>query len=313
MVFFKSVSCRNSSLHERELLYQQTDNQFAGPHVRLQTCNRMEIYSGEGDIPVELTRHLFRVVSGLESSLPGESAIQGQVKLAYETARHQYNLSPAMHQLFQHSLRVGKLVRNGSGIGTGAVSHCQATVEIILQSGIELKNAHITLIGVNKLTGDIIRFLKNRGANTIFLANRSYHKALPIAQKYGCDIAGFDNLFEVMRKTDVLISATSAPHQILRMDQFPQTRVMLVFDLAFPRDIDPAVAGLNGVSLYNIEDVEAYVRKNIGRRKNEVAQAKRIIEQQIVQFYDLMDKRKFKPHLKSHLKGAGKNLTLNPI
>ena len=294
MVFFKSISCWNSSLHERELLLKQTDNQFAGPHVRLQTCNRMEIYSGEGEIPVEVTRHLFRVVSGLESSLPGESAIQGQVKLAYETVRHQFDLSPALHQLFQQSLRVGKLVRNKSGIGTGAVSHCQATVEIMLQSGIELKEANITLIGVNKLTGDIIRFLKSRGAKAIFLANRSYHKALPIAKKYGCDITGFDNLTEVLGKTDVLISATSAPHQILRMDQFHAERTMQVFDLAFPRDIDPAVAGLSGVNLYNLEDVEAFVRKNISRREKEVTHANRIIEQQIVQFYELLHKKRKK-------------------
>jgi glutamyl-tRNA reductase len=254
----------------------------------------LEVYSGEGDIPVEVTRHLFRVVSGLESSLPGESAIQGQVKLAYETARKQFELSPQLHRLFQQALRVGKRVRTESGIGLGAVSHGQATVEIILQSGIELKEAQITLIGVNKLTGDIIRFLKSRGAKAIFLANRSYHKALPLAKQYGCDITGFDKLTEVLGKTDVLISATSAPHLILRKEQFPVDHNMLVFDLAFPRDIDPAVAELSKVNLYNLEDVEAFVRKNITQREKEVTHANRIIEEQIVQFNELLYKKRKK-------------------
>jgi glutamyl-tRNA reductase len=299
MVFFKSISCWNSSLHERELLLKQTDNQFTEPHVRLQTCNRMEIYSGEGDIPEEVTRHLFRVVSGLESSLPGESAIQGQVKVAYETARKQFDLSPDLHRLFQQALRVGKRVRTESGIGIGAVSHGQATVEIILQSGIELKEAQITLIGVNKLTGDIIRFLRSRGAKAIFLANRSYQKALPLAKRYGCDITGFDQLTEVLGYTNVLISATSAPHLILKKEQFAETKSMMVFDLAFPRDIDPAVAGLSQVNLFNLEDVEAFVRKNICQREQEVNHANRIIEEQIVQFYHLLPNKWAKSSLSS--------------
>jgi len=255
------------------------------PHVLLQTCNRIEVYAGEGEIAESTVRHLFRVVSGLESGLPGESAIQGQVKTAYEAARERYSLSPALHRLFQQALRVGKLVRNRSGISRGAVSHGQATVEMIVASGIALTDARITLIGVNKLTEDTIRFLQQKGAETLFVANRSYHKALPYAEKYRCRIVGFDQLHEVLSHTDVLISATSAPYTVVRPEKFPANQPMQIFDLAFPRDIDSRIGGYQHVRLYNLEDIEARIQQNLYQRGDALQKAEKIIEEEVRSFY----------------------------
>ena len=281
MVKFKSINHLTNSLAEREAYYKTLNIHSDTPHVLLQTCNRIEIYWGDGEIEPETANHLFRVVSGLESGLLGESAIQGQVKIAYELARETQKLPASLHKLFQSALRVGKLVRNKSGIGRGAVSHGQATVDLIQQSGINLKNALITLIGVNKLTEDTIKFLQNRGAETIFVANRSYEKALPYAEKYNCKIFDFTNLKQILSFTDILISATSAPHTIIRKESFPISKEMIIFDLAFPRDVEPGIAGYEKVKLYNLEDLESIIRQNIRNRHSELTVAADIIETEV--------------------------------
>jgi glutamyl-tRNA reductase len=279
MVHFKSINHLTSSLGERESIYKSLEIPANSPHVLLQTCNRIEVYWGEGDIPGDTARHLFRVVSGLESGLLGESAIQGQVKTAYEKAKSEQKLSASLHRLFQTALRVGKQVRTQSGIGRGAVSHGQATVQLIQQSNINLKHALITLIGVNKLTEDTIRFLQNKGAETILVANRSYEKAKPYADKYNCKIFDFTNLREILANTDILISATSAPHTVIKKEQFPTNKEMLIFDLAFPRDVDTEIGELPGVQLINLENIEQTIRQNINNRENELKIAEVIIEE----------------------------------
>lgn len=294
MVHYSSINQSNYGLEFREELYNRCQLPEGSPYVLLKTCNRVEIYTGSGDISPETVRHLFRVVSGLESGITGESAIQGQVKIAYEEAKSKHELSASLHRLFQQALRVGKRVRSCSGIGKGAVSHGQATVEMIASSGIELSNARIALIGVNKLTEDTIRFLQQKGAETIFVANRSYHKALPYAEKYQCEIFHFDNLMEVLSKTDVLISATSAPYTVVRKDKFPKDKHMQIFDLAFPRDVDHDIAGYPGVSLFNLDDIEDCIRRNIKKRTGEVLVAENIIEQEVENFYTTKNVRKIK-------------------
>lgn len=285
MVYYSSINQYNSALETREDYYKLLQIPKDAPHVLLKTCNRVEIYRGDGEINRETVRHLYRVVSGLESGITGESAIQGQVKIAYEEAKSIYELPASLHRLFQQALRVGKLVRTRSGIGKGAVSHGQATVELIASIGIELNNARITLIGVNKLTEDTIRFLQQKGAETIFVANRSYHKALPYAEKYQCKIFHFDNLLEVLSKTDVLITATSAPNTVVRIEKFPKNKSMQIFDLAFPRDVESSIADYPGVNLYNLEDIEKRIHQNLQQRSEAMIDAENIIEQEVDKFY----------------------------
>ena len=156
---------------------------------------------------------------------------------------------------------------------------------MISSSGIELNHARITLIGVNKLTEDTIRFLQQKGAETIFVANRSYHKALPYAEKYQCKIFHFDKLLEVLSKTDVLISATSASTTVVRAEKFPKNKSMQIFDLAFPRDVESSIANYPDVKLYNLEDIEKRIRKNLQQRSQAMMDAEIIIEKEVEKFY----------------------------
>ncbi len=262
------------------------------PYIFLKTCNRSELYYGEGDVTEEVARHLFRVVSGLESAIVGERAVQGQVKEAYYTAKGQRWLPAELHKLFQSALLVGKRVRNETEISHGAVSHSLAALEILEDEGIDLKNARITLIGVNKLTADILKFLQNKGAKMVFLANRSQIKAHHLADPLGIKVYTLDEKQAFLSHTDILISATSAPHLIIHKEDIPEGKPMLAIDLAFPRDIDSRLNELPGVHLYNIRDVEQKVRQNIEVRQTEVEKAESIIEEEISEMQEALERRK---------------------
>jgi uroporphyrin-III C-methyltransferase len=251
------------------------------PGVLVKTCNRLEFYEGDGEVPGPIARHLFRVVSGLDSGLIGETAIQGQIKAAYLEACVTYTLSKGIHQLFQTALSVGKRVRCESGISRGAMSHSQAAVEVITKSGIDLNNTIISLIGAHKLNDDIIRFLKNKGAETIFLANKSFEKAESLAKIHACKVMRLDQLPDMLQFSDILISATAAPHLIVNYDDFPKNRKMLILDLAFPHDVDELIGKLPGVTLFNLENIENMVNQNKDKRRSEVLIAEEIIEAEI--------------------------------
>jgi len=292
------------------LLEIQGRKGFSVPYIFLKTCNRSEIYYGDGDVPDEVARHLFRVVSGLESAIIGERAVQGQVKEAYYTAKDLRPLPAELHKLFQSALQVGKRVRNETEISHGAVSHSLAALEILEEAlnhkqrkaeqrltlnsfaDLDLQNAHITIIGVNKLTADILKFLQNKGAKMVFLANRSQIKAHYLADPLGIKVYTLDEKKDFLAHTDILISATSAPHLIIHKEDIPEDKRLLAIDLAFPRDIDSRLNELPNVQLYNIRDVERKVRENIEVRGAEVEKAEVIIEEEIQEMQEALERRK---------------------
>lgn len=292
MIQYKSINHQNTSLDDREKFFKEFNRDGVGPSVFLQTCNRVELYYGDGDIPDDVARHLFRVVCGLESAITGEKAVQGQVKDAYLAARNSQKLPAEMHKLFESALQIGKRVRNETEISHGAVSHSLAAIEIIEQEKIDLENARITIIGVNKLTADIIKFLQNKGAKLVFLANRTEEKARKMAQPFGIEVYTLDNKATFMQDTDILISATSAPNAIICKSDINPNRPLLAIDLAFPRDIEPDVTEIDGVRLYNLHDVEQKVKDNISIREDEVKKAEALIEEEIVELQDIMERRR---------------------
>lgn len=290
MIAYKSINQQNTSLEEREAY-------FHGLHVKegavlLQTCNRVELYYGEGDVPDDVARHLFRVTAGLESALIGERAVQGQVKDCYQQAQLKYRLSAEMHKLFSCALEAGKRVRTETEISQGAVSHSLAAIEIIQQEHLDLSRSRITIIGVNKLTADILKFLKNKGASMVFLANRSLIKAHQLADPLGISVFELHDKNQFLADTDILISATSAPHALIYEADIPANKSLLAIDLAFPRDIDACVGALPNVKLYNIRDVEQRVCKNISVRQSEVVRAEAIIEEEISELQYILRRRK---------------------
>ena len=290
MIAYKSINQQNTSLEAREAYFQ-------GLHVErgavlLQTCNRVELYYGDGDVPDDVARHLFRVTAGLESALIGERAVQGQVKDSYQRAQLQYRLTAEMHKLFSCALEVGKRVRTETEISQGAVSHSLAAIEILQQEQVDLSKSRITIIGVNKLTSDILKFLKNKGARMVFLANRSQMKAHQLADPLGINVFELHDKQLFLADTDILISATSAPHVVIDVADIPADKKLLAIDLAFPRDIDPSIGRLSNVRLYNLSDVEQRVRRNISVRKSEVVRAEAIIEEEIAELQDILRRRR---------------------
>lgn len=272
------------SLAERETFILD-HGRIPEKYVLLQTCNRIELYMGEGDVDHMVSNHLFRVVSGLESALIGETAIQGQVKQAYLRSIKEKKVSRSLHRLFQNALRVGKRVRTETKISHGAMSHSQAVVEIIKQDRIELSKVKILILGVSNINIDVINYLVKRGSQAIFVANRTYSKVLALSKKLNCQALRLEKLYEKISEIDIIITATSAPHTILKKDKFKNTKKIIIFDLAVPRDVDPEIGEYEDIVLFNIEDIEKRININKQERNKEIEIAEKIIKEEINKYY----------------------------
>ncbi len=271
-------------LEQRERFFAEIRSKNKTGGILLNTCNRVEWYSGYGNVSGEVANHLFRVVSGLESTIIGETAIVNQVKTAYLEAAKDSSLDKGLHKLFQTAFYVGKRVRHETGISRGAMSHSQAAVNLLFQQIDSPEKLNITVIGVNALNEKIIRFLVNKGAKTIFIGNRTYEKAKTLATRYNATALRFESLPATLENTDVLISATSAPHFILKRENFRPKRKMYILDLAVPRDIEPEIGDLPGITLFDIEAVEKHIRQNIKIRTEKLRHAETIILEEVELF-----------------------------
>lgn len=284
MIQCKLINNAEYSLEERERLSASIHITESVPHVILKTCNRTELYWGDGEISDQVVRHIYRVASGLESSLIGERAIQGQIKSAYTEALNKYRLSSTLNRLFQSAMHTGKRVRTETKIAEGSISHSQVTVDILKQRNIDLKQKIIGIIGINKLTEDILKYLSSQGAVNILLSNRNIEKAKEMASLYNATVMSLEHKKSIIDFSDVLICATSAPHAIVNKEDIPEEKELLVFDLAFPRDVAENVGELAMVDLMNLDHIEAFAKNNIILRKNEISKAQQIIEEEIEKF-----------------------------
>lgn len=284
MIESRIIDIKEYGLQERERLSAVFEIDKSIPHVLLATCNRTELYWGDGEVTLNTAEHLFRVASGLESSLIGERAIQGQIKQAYQEAKETYNLSAGLNRLFQHAMHTGKRVRAETKISEGAVSHSQVAVDILRENKVDLGNSHITVVGVNKLNDDILKFLHAKGSRHVIVANRHPDKAKSFAEPYGYGATSIDDRKSLLANTDVLISVTSAPYALFKKEDFPKGHEMLVIDLAFPRDVEVGTEALPLIKLYNIEDVETFAKKNLMLRMDEIGKAEAIIKSEIDKF-----------------------------
>lgn len=272
---------QEQSLVQRECLIENIQQQ-ASRGVYLQTCNRVELYTGSGIIPSHVSRHLFSVVSGIKSTFIGENAIQGQVKQAYLDALERKSVNSGLNRLFQRALYVGKRVRSTTGIGRGAVSHSLALIDFLKARNVNLSRKRVTIIGVHNMSRTIIRYLQRNGASTIFLANRNLKNAQDMAAELGCFALSLDSLEQVLPQTDILVSASAAPHYILRPGDFTLPSRALFIDLAVPRDIDPSFSIFPGIELFNIEDFERILSDGLQKRETEKNDALRIIEEEVL-------------------------------
>jgi glutamyl-tRNA reductase len=296
----------------------------ATPEVReavvISTCNRTEVYlvvgdpvRAESDVlgllatrasirPTELAeaiysprncdaaRQLYRVTAGLESMIVGEAEIQGQVKRAHESAMRAGATGPLSNRLFAAALTTGKRVRTETSIGASRVSIPSIAVDLALSVLGGLQERHVVVLGAGETSELTARALAEQGAGTIFVANRHADRALSLAQRFGGSVVGLDGLPDQLLRADIVLSSTSSPHPIVGRDELElvmrerQERPLLLIDIAVPRDIDSACGELEGVSLYDMDDLQAVVARNLSTRAAEAPRAQGIIEEEIHRF-----------------------------
>jgi glutamyl-tRNA reductase len=245
------------------------------------------LYSLRGD---EAARHLFSVAAGLDSMIVGEAEIQGQVKRAYELALVEGVTGPIANRLFRDALATGKRVRTETGLGQGRVSVSTVAVELARATLGELETRRVLVVGAGENGELTARALRDRGARTIFVANRRYDRAIGLAQRFDGHAVRFDRLPAELVHADIVVSSTSSPHQImgreelaLVMDEREGRRLVLI-DIAVPRDIDPAVRDLPGIDLYDMDDLQREVARNQSVREAESERARSIVEQELRRF-----------------------------
>jgi glutamyl-tRNA reductase len=292
MITHTSINYKSFSLQERENYLLSLDSTLQRKSIVLATCNRVEIYQGEGIVDEATVRHLFELTSGLKSRLIGETSIQGQVKQAYFKALKNNSFDRNLHKLFQTAICVGKKVRFETGISQGAMSHSQATIQFIEKQDFDIRGLTFALFGVNNLNETILRYLQKKGVRSVFIGNRNLEKALEMAWNFSFGTFRFSQKKQIISQSDVVISATSAPHIIINSeDIIERQKPLKIFDLAVPRDVDPLIVKIRNVSVFNIEQIESQIDENIEKRKMYLDRAKQLVESEVTKFMKLQKKR----------------------
>jgi glutamyl-tRNA reductase len=288
--------------------------------VAISTCNRTEIYVVAGDPveaetvvlgalarrggirPTELAgsmyalrncdaaRHLFRVAAGLESMVVGEAEVQGQVRRAWDDARATGASGVLTDHLFGAALAAGRRVRAETEVARGQASISALAVALAREvlGGLEGRSA--VLLGAGETSELTARALAEQGVHAIFVANRRQQRALALARRFGGQAAGLDELPETLVRADILVSATSSPHPIVGAAEITEVlharcgRPLLLVDLAVPRDIEPECGKVDGVALYDVDDLQAVVARNRSVRQAEARRAEGVVEEEIQRF-----------------------------
>lgn len=294
--------------------------QFAHEGVLLSTCNRLEVYAVcmEPDIGLahlqnllsescevslaELTAHastfvdqqavlhLIGVACGLYSLVPGEPQIQGQVADALSLAQGAGLAGPITSALFRAALVAGKRARSETGISRNAVSISHVAVQLARRLFPSLKEASVLLVGSGKMSELAAQNLCAHGVRRLTIISRTAHHAIDLASRADAVYRTFAELPDALREADVVISSTAAPHIVLTHEMLHEVvqqrpdRSLLLIDIALPRDIDPAVAGLPGVHLFNLDDLQSVVNEGIRLRLQEVEQVEAIIAAEAADF-----------------------------
>jgi glutamyl-tRNA reductase len=284
----------------------------AGEAVCLSTCNRTELYAvgpgshasaeaalvglGGEEIGGALYRlrdeaaalHLFRVAAGLDSMVPGEGEILGQVRVAYERGA----AGPVLDRLFRQALHAGRKARAQTAIGESPASVSSAAAALAEQVFGDLRGCRILVVGAGKVGEAAARNLVARGAELAFVANRARDRADRLAARLGGAAIPLEQAADGLASADVVISSTGAPGLVLGRDDVARAhrarrgRPLFLIDLAVPRDLDPAIAELDGCYLYDIDDLEAVVAETLAGRRQEAERAERIVAEEAERFHE---------------------------
>ena len=306
------------ALAESELPHalRQLQNMGATEAVILSTCNRVEIAVTAPDhvMPAEILdrfltewkgsatafeghlyrleakeaiQHLFRVASSLDSMVVGEPQILGQLKEAYSVAKTEGAVGGLLESVMTRAFGVAKRVRTETGIGQMAVSVSYAAVELARKIFGSLKGHSVLIIGSGKMGELAARHLHRSGAKRIFVTNRTWERAQQMARVFEGTPIEYAKFTSVLPEIDIVIASSGAPHYILGRDEMLRVmaarkhKAVFLIDIAVPRNIDPAVNDMEGVFLYDVDDLAAVVEVNIQERAKQAEQAEAIVAEEV--------------------------------
>jgi glutamyl-tRNA reductase len=238
----------------------------------------------------EAVEHLFSVTSGLDSMIVGETEIQGQVKRAYELALVEGVTGPVSNRLFRDALAAGKRVRSETGIARSNVSVSSVAVHLATDFLGDLAGKRALVIGAGENAELTVRTLGERGVDALFIANRRFQRALELAQRFGGQAVSFDELPHELERADIVVSSTGAPHQIVGREELEAVaasrldRPLVLIDLAVPRDIDPEVRDCPEIALYDMDDLQRAVARNLSGREAEADAARAVVREEVERF-----------------------------
>ena len=249
----------------------------------------------------ECIKHLFKVAASLDSLVMGEGQILSQVKKAYAVARTAETTSTVLNTLFHRAISVGKRVRTETKIAHNAVSVSSAAVELAKSIFTNFTDLKVLMIGAGKMGELTVCALKGKGCHDIYIANRDYEKAQRLAQKVEAKPVVLENVLETIEDMDIVVTSTGATYYVINKEDIIHVmtkrhgKPLVCIDIAVPRDIEPEVADIQGVRLYNIDDLEAVVHNNIEMRGNEAVLAERIVEEEVAILLDRFNYLSFQP------------------
>ena len=238
----------------------------------------------------EAVRHIFRVASSLDSMVLGEPQILGQIKEAYDLAQQANTSGLILHRLLHRAFHVAKKVRTETKIAISAVSVSSVAVELAEKIFGTLEKKTVLLIGAGEMCQLAARHLVSGGIEKILVTNRTYERAVSLAQEFRGEAIPFEEMGLGLKKTDIVISATNSPQYLIGHDQITKVirdrkqRPIFFIDIADPRDIEPKVGDIENVYLYNIDDLQKVANDNIKDREKEAQKAETIVQDEVVKF-----------------------------
>ena len=311
--------------------------------VVLSTCNRIEVYAFAekfhgayqdirdffaesshvapeefsdyltGLYDADAARHLFSVASGLDSAVLGEHEILGQVRSAWETAATEDSVGPVLNPLFRHALEVGKRVRTDTAISRNITSVSQAAVAMATERLGGLEGRQVLVVGAGEMGEGLARALHSGGVAGILVANRTWERAVDVAERLGGTPVRLDDLPRHLATVDVLLTSTGASAVILEHGDLATVvgrrdgRNLLVVDIAVPRDVDPTAGEIDGVTLLDMDDLRAFAEAGIRERQRELTAVQAIVEAELDRYVAASTARSVAP-LVSSLRNRGEEV-----
>jgi glutamyl-tRNA reductase len=238
----------------------------------------------------DAVRHIFRVASSLDSMVIGEPQILGQIKEAYSNATKEKTTGVILNRLLHRAFHTAKRVRTETGISDAAVSVSYAAVELSKKIFYDFEGKKVLLIGAGEMAELAARHLLSQGVSAIAVANRTFQKAVEVAQGFNGIPVSFEEIGSQLLEADIVVSSTAAPGYVITHDQVKgsmkkrRNRPLFFIDIAVPRDVEPEVNDLENVYVYDIDDLKGIIQGNISQRREEAIKAERIVEEEVIKF-----------------------------